>query len=119
MRQVLLTILILLVGFALERGAAAQVQGEAPYVSPMRDQCVAEIDKDAVLQARCEATWTEKLHDSDAKAATANKKFVIWAYAAIWAILTLFVVGMWLRQNRLKAEIDRLERELNRAIKEE
>jgi cell division protein FtsB len=40
------------------------------------------------------------------------------AYAALWAIVAIFVVGMWLRQRKLSEQILQLEAELKKAAAE-
>jgi hypothetical protein len=40
------------------------------------------------------------------------------AYGALWGIVAIFVVGMWLRQRKLNAQILRLEAELKKAAAE-
>ena len=41
-----------------------------------------------------------------------QKQFVIYAYAAIWVILIVFVVGLYARQRKLAAELAELERKV-------
>ncbi len=107
---------VLLFGLTGASGlASAQVKGPAPYASEMRDQCIAEMEKDARILAACEESHSSKYQVQDAKRATKDKQFVVAAYAAIWAILAIFVAVMRLRQRKLSLEIARLEAELKKA----
>ena len=98
--------------------ASAQVKSPGPYVSEMRDQCIAELAKDAKIRVACMTHYSDEYHDQDAKQATKNNLHVVMSYAAMWAIVTIFVVGMWIRQRKLSAEIVRLEEEIKRASAE-
>jgi hypothetical protein len=44
-----------------------------------------------------------------------QKNYVIYAYAALWVILLLFVVGVFARQRKLNAELVELEKRVGRA----
>lgn len=98
--------------------SSAQVKGPAPYVSEMRDQCIQEMAKDSEIQVACMSRYSDEYHEADSKQATKNYKHVIMAYGALWAIVTIFVVAMWLRQRKLSDEIARLEAELKKAAAE-
>ncbi len=95
--------------------ASAQVKGPAPYVSEMRDQCIAELAKDAEIRVACMTQYSDEFHEQDARQATQNSKHVVMAYAALWGIVAIFVVGMWLRQRKLSEQIVRLEAEIRKA----
>lgn len=110
--------LLLLALSAVPTTASAQVKGPAPYASEMRDECIAEMEKDARILAACEESHSSKYQVQDAKRAVKDKQFVVAAYAAIWAILAIFVIIMWLRQRKLSVEITRLETELKKAAAE-
>jgi hypothetical protein len=118
MKRSLLAAALAMLCVAFPIVASAQVSDPKPYETPLphRAICKAELEKDANLRAFCKAEWTAELHDQDAKNALTNKKHVVMAYAAIWIIMMIFVVMMWLRQGKLKAEIDRLEKDLAKAL---
>jgi sulfur relay (sulfurtransferase) DsrF/TusC family protein len=84
----------------------------------MRDACITELAKDAVIQVACMTQYSDEFHDQDAKQVTKNNKHVVMAYAALWAIVAIFVVGMWLRQRKLSEQILQLEAELKKAAAE-
>lgn len=118
-RTTILSLLVLMVGLALApRLASAQVKGAAPYVSEQRDQCIAELAKDAEIRVACMTAYSDEFHAQDARQITKNNKHVVMAYAALWGIVALFVVGMWLRQRKLTEQILRLEAELKKAAAE-
>ena len=98
--------------------ASAQVKGPAPKASPIRAECIAEMEKDAYILAACEERHTSKFRVEDAERAVKDNQFVVAAYAAIWAILAIFVVIMWLRQRKLSLEITRLQTEIKKAAAE-
>lgn len=113
------SLLLIAIGLLVLPGfAQAQVKGPGPYVSEIRAQCVEEMAKDAQIRVACMTQYSDEYHEQDAKQATKNKSHVVMAYGALWAIVTIFVVGMWLRQRKLSAEIARLEQELEKAVAE-
>ena len=59
-----------------------------------------------------------QVHADASHYATRNNRHVIYAYAVFWLFTAAFVVVLWRRQRVLKAELDRLEGELARAVKE-
>ena len=59
------------------------------------------------------------IHEEEAHNVANNNRHVVLAYAALWAVVMLFVLYMWIRQRRLQEEIDRLEREVARAREED
>ncbi|MCP4446335.1 MAG: hypothetical protein GY811_13465 [Myxococcales bacterium] len=117
--RVLPVLALLLLGFSAVPGVAnAQVKGPAPYASEIRDKCIAEMEKDDRILAACEGSHSSKYHVLDAKQAITNKQFVVAAYAALWGIVTIFVLVLWLRQRKLSVEITRLQAELKKAAAE-
>ena len=98
--------------------ATAQVKSAGPYVSEMRDQCIAELAKDAEIRVACMTQYSDEFHAQDAKQVTKNNKHVVMAYAALWGIVAIFVVAMWLRQRKLGAQIIELEAQLKKAAAE-
>lgn len=86
-----------------------------PYESPMRQQCEDELSKDVAWWHDLEARLRGKIHRQAATEISTNNRHVFIAYGAMWVIAMGFVVMMWRRQQALRAEIDRLERELAKA----
>jgi hypothetical protein len=118
-RTTVFSLLILMVSLALAPlMASAQVKSPGPYVSEMRDQCIAELAKDAEIRVACMTQYSDEYHAQDAKQATKNNKHVVMAYGALWGIVAIFVVGMWLRQRKLSGQILQLEAELKKAAAE-
>jgi hypothetical protein len=91
--------------------------GDAPYESPQRDACEAELGKDARWNAELEAGMIKKFHEREARQVTANNKHVAMAYGALWILMAGFVAMMFFRQRALSAEIERLEAEVKQAAK--
>jgi CcmD family protein len=100
---------------AADEGAGARGAGAAPYRSPMREQCAAEIGKDADWRAQLADEIRYEVHKDEAATLVTNRRHVIYAYAAIWVLVAGFVLSLFLRQRRLVAEIDRLRDEIKRA----
>jgi hypothetical protein len=97
-------------------GADAQA---APYASPLRTQCEAELGKDkkwhAELRAVLEGDLAYAWHDRESRAFLKNKQHVIAAYAVLWVLVAGFAAVVLLRQRRLSAEIARLREDIARA----
>ena len=56
-------------------------------------------------------------HQRAAKAIAKNQRHVILAYAAMWILAVGFVTLLWLRQAKLRRQIESLRAELERATK--
>jgi hypothetical protein len=111
------TILAILFVFTVVAGAAATAwaQPEVGYQSPMRAQCEAELRQDAAWRAELKKQLSAEVHAEDANAMLTNKRHVVMAYAALWLLVLVFAVFLWIRQRNLKDEIARLEREIEQA----
>ena len=57
-------------------------------------------------------------HEDAAAHIDKNERHVIYAYAAMWIVAALFVIFLWLRQQKLNAEIIQLRADLDAAIKQ-
>ncbi len=111
--------IVVFVGLVLVASvASAQVSDPPPYASEIRDQCISEMVKDPKILSSCYKQYTIKHHEDDVRIATKNHMFVVAAYAALWAIVAIFVLVMWLRQRKLALEIARLQAELKKAATE-
>lgn len=64
-----------------------------------------------LIEARAES------HQRAAKAIAKNERHVIMAYAAMWILAVGFVILLWLRQAKLRRQIEALRGELERATK--
>ena len=73
-----------------------------------------KIDEELILHDRC----TLKMHEDAQTRIEKNEKHVILAYAAMWLVAVGFVIFMWLRQQKLKAELAQLRRDLDAAAKD-
>jgi len=121
---ILHTLLGLALLLALPAVAAAQATGApaAPtelHMSPQQQVCIDEIKNDANFKAYIEDRVRYAFHRDESDAAVRNNKHVVMAYAAIWILTVLFVVLVFLRQGKLKQELERLQAELARAAKDE
>lgn len=103
---------------AQEASGEASALPPAPYRSPMRDQCQEELAKDRDWYTDVRDQIAPEIHEEDAKKMLTNRRHVVLAYAALWALVAGFVVFLWLRQRGLQAEIARLEREIEQATKD-
>jgi hypothetical protein len=57
-------------------------------------------------------------HEQEGAKIAKDKKHVILAYAAMWLLSVGFLVFLWRRQQALRAHIDQLKVELDKALKE-
>jgi hypothetical protein len=94
------------------------VEGPGVYTSKMQKECIKEMAKDATIRVACKTEYSDQYHALDAAQVTKNNKHVVMAYAALWGIVTLFVIGMWLRQRKLIVKISNLESDLKKAAAE-
>lgn len=108
---------VLALGLAAATPAAAQ-PAEEPYRSPMRDPCEQELEKDAAWRASIKDELIPVVHEQESRSIVNNNRHVVMAYAALWIVVVIFVFYMWVRQRRLQAEIERLEREVAEASRE-
>jgi hypothetical protein len=88
------------------------------HLSPKQQECLAEIKNDPSFNAFIEEGARYAFHRDEASKLTRNNEHVVMAYAAIWALTVLFVVLVFLRQGKLKAELARLQADLARATKD-
>ena len=58
---------------------------------------------------------TVDAHDAAIKKVAQDESHVVYAYAALWVIVALLVAFMWMRQQKLKVEIEALRRDLSKA----
>lgn len=122
-------------------GTAAAQPGPAapsPEAAALRKTCVAAMNADpsfagAIVRSALEQTAvndtsritqfcrdvdTIETHKAAEKDVAKNKRHVFMAYAAMWVIAALFLLYLFMRQQRLKAEIVQLRRELDAAAKD-
>lgn len=82
--------------------------------SPMRQVCEDELAKDHDWWFNLQGRLRNNIHEQAAKEITTNNRHVVAAYAAMWLIAIVFVIYLWMRQQRLKGEVARLAAELAR-----
>jgi hypothetical protein len=85
------------------------------YHSPMRQTCESELAKDHDWWFNLEGRLRTQIHVQTSREVSTNNRHVVMAYAAIWLIAVGFVVLLWRKQQALRAEIDRLSKELSKA----
>jgi len=86
-----------------------------------RQSCVDAMNADPAFAQDIVKTINEKTAYKHAHAAdeiALNERHVIFAYAAMWVVAALFVIFLWRRQQALRAELARLQKDLDAAIKE-
>ncbi|HUQ08072.1 MAG TPA: hypothetical protein VM261_36505 [Kofleriaceae bacterium] len=86
-----------------------------PYESPQRQQCEDELAKDHAWWFNLEGRLRTQIHVQASREVSTNNRHVVMAYAAIWLIAVGFVVLLWRKQQALRAEIERLSKELSKA----
>jgi CcmD family protein len=110
--------LVVAIGIAASAQQAVAQPASEPYQSPMRAQCDEELAKDARWRAHLEQEMLPILHERESTAIVNNNRHVVMSYAALWLLVVLFVLYMWMRQRRLQEEIERLEHEVAKASEE-
>jgi cell division protein FtsL len=90
----------------------------AARTEALRQQCQNALRADVQWRAELKQQLAAEVHHEDARAMLTNRKHVVMAYAALWILVALFVLFMWLKQKDLKAEIARLESEIRAATKD-
>lgn len=86
-----------------------------PYESERRQECEKELARDGAWWLNLQARLRTQIHEQTSREVTTNNRHVVMAYAAIWLIAVAFVVMLWRKQQALRAEIERLSRELSKA----
>ncbi|HWU87503.1 MAG TPA: hypothetical protein VN253_09525, partial [Kofleriaceae bacterium] len=111
--------------------APAPASGAAPAQSAaeLRKTCVAAMNADKSFAASIVATADENAarvrlaadlaqHEKAAETIAKNEHHVILAYAAMWIVAAGFLIFLWRRQQGLRLEILRLQRDLEAATKD-
>jgi len=100
-----------------------------PAPADLRQTCVDAMNADptfakAIVETadkkenRTRGDITLQAHQDAADHIAKNERHVILAYAAMWVVAALFVLFLWRRQQGLKIEIARLQKDLAAAAKE-
>jgi hypothetical protein len=116
--------LIILACLALA-ATAASAQAPAPDVAAARKSCTDAMNADPEFAKSILATVDKQIdqktidaHTQANKFIAKNERHVLLAYGAMWVIAALFVAFLWLRQQKLRAEITQLRKDLDAAGKE-
>jgi len=103
----------------------AAAQNPPPDVAMLRKACTDAMNADPTFAKSIITTVDKQIdqrtieaHQKAAADVAENRTHVIYAYGAMWIIAALFVAFLWLRQQRLKAEIALLRRDLDAAAKD-
>jgi hypothetical protein len=132
-----LTILVMLLaggvavaGPGSDAGAAAPASGGAPTAHPpaasgARQACVDVMNADpsfaksiiAISDKQLDEKTIAQHVDAD-QHIQKNEKHVFFAYAVMWVVAALFVLFLWIRQQKLLSEIATLRRDLEAAAKD-
>jgi CcmD family protein len=116
---VLMLVCVPLVAAAQDAPAPGGAEGPGQiHLSPKQQECLQEIKNDPSFNAFIEEGARYAFHRDETSKATRNNEHVIMAYAAIWVLTVFFVVLVFLRQGKLKAELARLQADLARATKD-
>lgn len=113
----------------LAPGSAAFAQPAAPASAELRKTCVDAMNADPTFATAIVTLADEKAarvrleadlaqHEKAATAVAKNERHVILAYASMWVVAAGFLIFMWRRQQGLRMEILRLQRDLDAAIKD-
>ncbi|HTJ41423.1 MAG TPA: hypothetical protein VL463_04980 [Kofleriaceae bacterium] len=113
MKRLIVLVILVLAPMAHADNAARQACVQAMNADP---QFAKDIVKTANEQA--DAEIAEK-HLKAADQIATNEKHVILAYAAMWLAAAGFVIFLWKRQQGLKDQIARLQKDLELALKDD
>ena len=99
------------------------------FTSSIRDVCMTMLASDLswrsqvrqkYLLPRVQGEVRDELrvqvHTEDAQLMLRNRKHVVMMYAALWVIVAIFTMTLWLRQRSLRREIGELEDRLRQAM---
>ena len=92
-----------------------------PTPAELRQTCAAAMNANPGFADEIVKTINEKTAFKHAQAAdeiAMNERHVILAYAAMWVVAALFLIFLWRRQQALRAELLRLQKDLDAAIAE-
>lgn len=103
------------------------MQTPAPAAADLRKTCVDAMNADPTFAAAIVTRADENAakvrlkadleqHEKAAAAIAKNERHVILAYAAMWIVAAGFLIFLWRRQQGLRLEILRLQRELDAAL---
>jgi hypothetical protein len=107
----------------------APTPAPAPTAAELRKTCAAAMNADKSFADAIVALADEKAaqvrlaadlaqHEKAAEAISKNERHVIIAYAAMWVVAAAFLIFLWRRQQGLRLEISRLQRDLEAATKD-
>ncbi|MFT3698460.1 MAG: hypothetical protein QM831_35275 [Kofleriaceae bacterium] len=126
MKKVIL-VLLLVSGAAFADGSAdgsGSAAGSAAPESPEHQACVAAMNADPKFADSIVKSADKRIdqktidaHDAAIKRIAENDQHVLWAYAALWVIAAGLVGYMFMRQQKLKSEIEMLKQDLAKAEK--
>jgi hypothetical protein len=102
------------IGMPLDRYAPNVEKGDLALEAGRRLLADLKAANPAVWASVVEAARFDIQHEETEKFGR-QKNYVIYAYAALWVILLLFVVGVFARQRKLNAELVELEKRVGRA----
>jgi hypothetical protein len=119
-------------GSAGSAQAPEQIKMPVPPPAPpsadaavLRKTCTDAMNADPAFAKSIIATVDKQLdqqtidvHTQAAYHVAKNHRHVIYAYAAMWIIAAAFVAFLWLRQQKLKAELAQLRADLDAAAKD-
>jgi len=89
---------------------------DAMNADPSFGKMIVAVADENAQKRRDEATL--KAHEDAAAHIDKNERHVVYAYSAMWIVAALFVIFLWLRQQKLTAEIIQLRADLAAAIKQ-
>lgn len=114
-------VLLLCCGAAFADGSGSGSAAAVPE-SPEHKACVAAMNADPAFADQIVHSADKRIdqktidaHDAAIKRIAENDSHVLWAYAALWVIAAGLVGYMFMRQQKLTAEIAALRQDLAKA----
>jgi hypothetical protein len=129
MKKLIILACLALSATTVSAQAPAPVPEPAPApasdVAALRKTCAEAMNADPAFAKSIIATADKQIDQKTIDAHTQanafiakNERHVLLAYGAMWIIAALFVAFLWLRQQKLRAEITQLRKDLDAAGKE-
>jgi hypothetical protein len=114
-----ITVLLLLGGLAVAQPTPPELKAQCTEAMKNdKDWNAALFEQVKVWHAGELRAIADARHEQEANKVAKDQRHVIMAYAAMWLLSVGFLIVMWRRQQALRAHIDTLKHELDKALKE-
>jgi len=102
----------------MKEGEEKKDLGPIGRIVALGDDCIAALRDDPKFTAYLDKQLLYVLHAEEAEEWTEDQRHVVMAYIAIWVLTAGFLAMLFVRQGKLRGEIERLQGEVTRAARE-